>query len=374
MSYPAEKASSEEFQDERSSAEIGLLRKTNMDSYTTTKDWKKRPWILPLLFHTAILATYTLLFLFTFWSLKFDSKCRLPDIIDSSATSAIEYGTRVFDEIDDLDNYFGKPTPELDARWKELLKYQWIQIPESDMKKLGRVEEGIRLPDGGYYATLAVYHDLHCLRRIHHAFHRDHYFPNMTAEERFLDSRHAAHCLDSLRQSVQCAGDVSLLTMRWGVHTREPLANFTSRHESKNAGCTFDRLTKAWLPAQCPRYYEEEYIQFPATLNLTNITGWHYWEDHATTKEITDEEMAFFAETRPVGDMSWVSTNRMHLAHCAFVLMRRADAEEAGERMDATSEYIPHMKHCLQMLLNAAMKAPGIDKPLAEGQVGFGAC
>ncbi|KAJ8130360.1 hypothetical protein O1611_g3272 [Lasiodiplodia mahajangana] len=144
---------------------------------------------------------------------------------------------------------------------------------------------------------------------------------------------------------------------------RPQLTCGTSVAEAKKAGCTFDRLTKAWLPAQCPRYYEEEYVQFPATLNMTNITGWHYWEDHATTKEITDEEMAFYAETRPVGDMS-----------CAFVLMRRADAEEAGERVDATSEYIPHMKHCLQMLLNAAMKAPGIDKPLAEGQVGFGAC
>ncbi|KAI1114941.1 hypothetical protein F5Y14DRAFT_461041 [Nemania sp. NC0429] len=148
----------------------------------------------------------------------------------------------------------------------------------------------------------------------------------------------------------------------------------TSIAEAREAGCTFDRLTKAWLPAECPRYYEEEYLRYPSTLNMTNLTSWHYWEDRATTKEITDQEMAVFAETRPLHDMSWVSTNRMHLAHCAFVLMRRADAEEAGERMDATTEYIPHMKHCLQMLLDAAMKAPGIDRPLAEGQVGFGAC
>lgn len=31
------------------------------------------------------------------------------------------------------------------------------------MQKLGRIEEGIKLPDGGYFGTLAVYHDLHCL-------------------------------------------------------------------------------------------------------------------------------------------------------------------------------------------------------------------
>lgn len=80
----------------------------------------------------------------------------------------------------------------------------------------------------------------------------------MTDDDRYLDARHAgtylpsspnsvlvpdafaneldlpAHCLDSLRQSVQCAGDVSLLTMKWGVHIREPVANFTSPHECVN--------------------------------------------------------------------------------------------------------------------------------------------
>lgn len=33
------------------------------------------------------------------------------------------------------------------------------------MKRLGRLEEGIKLPDDGYFATLAVFHDLHCLVR-----------------------------------------------------------------------------------------------------------------------------------------------------------------------------------------------------------------
>jgi hypothetical protein len=95
---------------------------------------------------------------------------------------------------------------------------------------------------------------------------------------------------------------------------RRQLTCGTSVAEARKAGCTFDRLTKAWLPAECPRYYEDEYIQFPSTLNMTDITGWHYWEDRTTTKEITDQEMALFAETRPLHDMSWVSTNRMHLA------------------------------------------------------------
>lgn len=43
-----------------------------------------------------------------------------------------------------------------------------------------------------------------------------------------------AHCLDSLRQSIQCYGDVSLLTMRWYKGSLLPVGNFSSPHECVN--------------------------------------------------------------------------------------------------------------------------------------------
>lgn len=82
MSYPQDKSFDEEFQDEGLSSEMRLLRKNNVENYPVAKIWKKKTWILPLLFHTAIIATYTLFFLFTLWNFKFDSKCRLPDSIE----------------------------------------------------------------------------------------------------------------------------------------------------------------------------------------------------------------------------------------------------------------------------------------------------
>lgn len=147
----------------------------------------------------------------------------------------------------------------------------------------------------------------------------------------------------------------------------------TTIYEARQAGCSFDRLTKAWLPAECSRKYEKEFLEYPVSkLNMT--AGWTYYEDTPDRPEVTDEDMALYAETRPMGDMSWVSTTRMHLAHCAFVLMRRADADETGVRLDKTSEFASHAKHCLSMLLTSAMKAPDIDIVQSEGQVGFGAC
>ena len=38
-------------------------------------------------------------------------------------------------------------------------------------------------PRSGYYATLSVYHSLHCLKRLHHLMYFDHYYPDKTEQE-----------------------------------------------------------------------------------------------------------------------------------------------------------------------------------------------
>ncbi|KAK3312430.1 hypothetical protein B0H66DRAFT_538719 [Apodospora peruviana] len=211
--------------------------KSKVDDHEAVDGRKIRRFLtIPLLIHSVLILVYTSVFLSLVWNLS--SQCRRADGVVSSARSVLEYGTRQFDDIDDLHRYFGKPTPQLDAAWNKLLKYQWLSVPEADMRKLGRLEEGIQLPDGGYFATLGVFHDLHCLRRVHHTFYQSHYFPDLTEEEKVLDRLHAAHCLDSIRQSVQCQGDVSLLTMRWDAKLPKPLGNFSARHECVN----FDRI------------------------------------------------------------------------------------------------------------------------------------
>ena len=52
------------------------------------------------------------------------------------------------------------------------------------MRFLGREDEGMRLTDGsGYYAQMAVHHNLHCLRGFHKFMNVNHYYPNVTVEE-----------------------------------------------------------------------------------------------------------------------------------------------------------------------------------------------
>ena len=42
------------------------------------------------------------------------------------------------------------------------------------------------------------------------------------------------HCLDTLRQFVQCKADVALLTYDWIPGYRRPWPNFSVQHECRN--------------------------------------------------------------------------------------------------------------------------------------------
>ena len=78
--------------------------------------------------------------------------------------------------------YFTDPSPEVDRNWHEMFECKPIQIIESArcmlivklvdhnlgisperMKDMGRIDQGIELPDGRYYGTIMAFHHLHCL-------------------------------------------------------------------------------------------------------------------------------------------------------------------------------------------------------------------
>ncbi|KAJ3566719.1 hypothetical protein NPX13_g7030 [Xylaria arbuscula] len=143
-----------------------------------------------------------------------------------------------------------------------------------------------------------------------------------------------------------------------------------SVEEAQQAGCSFDRLTKSWLHPGCPRPYDEDFVKYPSRHNMSE---WRYWTDLTLSKEITDEDIAAGAD-RPQEETRWIGTARMHLVHCAFGLMRRSDALHDGKRLDYATRPLSHTKHCIKLLLESAMLAPGIDKPIVSGTAILGAC
>jgi hypothetical protein len=72
----------------------------------------------------------------------------------------------------------------------------------------------------------------------------------------FLQATHMdlEHCIDFLRQSAMCHGDVGLITFQWMPHNRIPVANATAHQcvnwnklEKWTKARSIDMLKPGWL-------------------------------------------------------------------------------------------------------------------------------
>jgi len=115
-------------------------------------------------------------------------------------------------EIDYLDwdqsaAFFGEPSKQVDKNWHELVRYHNLGLPESYMRQLGRVEQGVRFPDGKYFGSMMVYHHLHCLKHIYHALHPDYYPEARPTEGHEVEfAQHTGEC------SCGSSGELMLTT------------------------------------------------------------------------------------------------------------------------------------------------------------------
>ncbi|KAJ2982629.1 hypothetical protein NQ176_g1258 [Zarea fungicola] len=113
-------------------------------------------------------------------------------------------------------DYVGFPSPEIDAAWHRLISTTDVYLTDNEMRENLRNEgtfsdlpEGDRLytdPFSGLYqAVPSVFHDLHCLNKIRRAIYIDHYPEDLND----IYWPHIQHCLDTIRQSLMCTGDLT---------------------------------------------------------------------------------------------------------------------------------------------------------------------
>ena len=89
-----------------------------------------------------------------------------------------------------------------------------VRIKEPELRQLH--QNSLPLADGsGYLGTLAVYHELHCLKRLRKWIYKDTYYPHISSEDEIELYAHADHCLELLRQASVCRGDVSIIPYAW---------------------------------------------------------------------------------------------------------------------------------------------------------------
>ncbi|RDA88375.1 hypothetical protein CP532_5556, partial [Ophiocordyceps camponoti-leonardi (nom. inval.)] len=126
----------------------------------------------------------------------------------------------------------GPPRESLEQAWDKLMKHQNVRVPESELGQYTGDDNIVKLTDGsGYYTTVAVFHGLHCVRRLHHAIYADHYYPGLSEEETFLLKRHTEHCIDWLRQYVQCNADTTLIPIQWAADSPGPVSTDKGKHQ-----------------------------------------------------------------------------------------------------------------------------------------------
>ncbi|KAF7532290.1 hypothetical protein G7054_g8112 [Neopestalotiopsis clavispora] len=152
--------------------------------------------------------------------------------MEAPAISAIQYERRTLWRSIEPDNvYTGEPREDHDNAWRKLIEPMVVKISAEELHQLG--EPSIALRDGsGYMAELAVFHELHCIKRIRRHLHLDYYYGNMTADEEDREVRHMDHCLEYWREAAMCRGDPTLATFQW--NEGRPFSKVHSVHECVN--------------------------------------------------------------------------------------------------------------------------------------------
>ncbi|KAJ5087522.1 hypothetical protein N7456_011138 [Penicillium angulare] len=152
----------------------------------------------------------------------------------------------------DISIYQKKPSPEVDQAWVDL--YDTISIKDWGIFRMNR-DDASRLlnktypypGDPGYYiGELAVSHQLHCLNRLRQGLSLE-YYKNVYGPEEFeeedgtLGWGHISHCLESVRQALVCASDVSVIPWTWDSRNQRAAAYADNVHSCRD----FDKI-KSW--------------------------------------------------------------------------------------------------------------------------------
>lgn len=190
---------------------------------------------------------------------------------------------------------------------------------------------------------------------------------------------------------------------------RRRLTCGTNIEEARALGCTLDQLTFQWLPPQCSRagYAEFETAHgrefdpwatqpsSPSPASSANgevkRTGdgeerrghdpvlvqdpdEHRWRFYKFDNYTDEWEIPM--TSAPLHEHVYYTTHQEHLAHCTWIIIRGAEAREAGDRVDGLTGSLAHTRHCALSLYQWASKSPLMDHVNFDdpGVIRLGSC
>lgn len=154
-----------------------------------------------------------------------------PGLMYSPALGAIQMQRQVLhNSLGTMNPFKGPPGPEQVEAWESLLTNTNIRLTAEEVERMNVTSVQLADGSGDYLASLDVYHELHCVKYIHHYIHGDYYNePTAVPAEMHVD-----HCLDTIRKFIMCRADVAMQTLYWTDEQRTPAHNFETEHECLN--------------------------------------------------------------------------------------------------------------------------------------------
>jgi Mycotoxin biosynthesis protein UstYa len=114
--------------------------------------------------------------------------------------------------------YFGNPSEEIDAAWKNLLKGKFPGVSDEEARGLGFQESDRNPATGNFHIAIDVFHSLHCLNAVRKELDKDYYQARGGHHHSVWSDKsqraHIDHCLNHIRQSLQCGADLSPAAMK----------------------------------------------------------------------------------------------------------------------------------------------------------------
>ncbi|OLN87595.1 hypothetical protein CCHL11_10099 [Colletotrichum chlorophyti] len=156
--------------------------------------------------------------------------------------------------------YKGKPTPDLEAKWKDLWYYGSFDLPDMYLPALNKSADGIggngwaRTKSGNLLAGLEVFHNLHCLNLMRQYAHRDEYDysddPAFHGSDELVRA-HVDHCIEALRIRLMCSAgkpNVQICYSFQGIDSTIDVTPFLHTTGSKGIQPDFDSQHR------CPKF------------------------------------------------------------------------------------------------------------------------
>lgn len=118
--------------------------------------------------------------------------------------------------------YTGQASPQLDAAWRRLLWGEFPAVSDEEIAQnrdlAGAFTEEDRNPlTGKFHIALDVFHSLHCVNEIRKELERTSETRHSWTKNNWSPSsqqQHIAHCLNHIRQSLQCRPDLTPAPMK----------------------------------------------------------------------------------------------------------------------------------------------------------------